>query len=203
MRSEIQATLLALLVGFPLAFLFAGAVAEGEARRREAPLRAMIGNAAFEAIAAGQNPPQGYYGEDRTAPDFTLRDKDGRPWRLSDRRGKKVVVMNFWSITCGPCIEEMPSLDALDRVLRRRYDDVELVTVSTDAGHEAVASALPEGTRMTVHFDPERAIVRGRYGTRLYPETWIIDKRGLIRARVDGARDWSGPLALELIDAFR
>jgi len=77
------------------------------------------------------------------------------------------------------------------------------VTISTDAGHDAVASALPAGTRMTVLFDPERAIVRGRYGTRLYPETWIIDKRGLIRARVDGARDWSGPLALELIESFR
>ncbi len=203
MRSETYATLLALLLGFPLAFLFAGAAADGEARRREAPLRAMIGNQAYEAIAAGETPPQGYHGEDRTAPDFTLRDKDGRPWRLSERRGKKVVVMNFWSITCGPCVEELPALDALDRTLRRRFDDVELVTISTDAGHDAVASVLPSGTRMTVLFDPERAIVRGRYGTRLYPETWIVDKRGLIRARVDGARDWGGPLALELIESFR
>jgi len=202
MRKETLATLFALALGFPLAFLFANAAADGEVRRGQAPLRGMLGNQSYEAIAEGVTPEQGYYGNDRRAPDFSLRDKNGRPWRLSDRRGKKVVVMNFWSITCGPCVEEMPTLDSLARLVQR-YGDVELVTISTDANWDAVASVIPERSVLQVLFDPDRSIVRGKYGTRLYPETWIIDKEGLIRARIDGARDWSSPLALELITSYR
>ena len=200
---ESLATVFTLLLGIPLAFLFANAATDGEVRRREAPLRGMLGNQSYNAIADGETPDQGYWGNDRRAPDFSLRDKDGHPWRLSDRRGKKVVVMNFWSVTCGPCVEEMPTLDSLARLLGRRYRDVELVTISTDANWAAVSSVIPARSPLRVLFDPERNIVRGKYGTRLYPETWIIDKEGIIRARIDGARDWSSPLALELITAYR
>ena len=85
----------------------------------------------------------------------------------------------------------------------QRYGDVELVTISTDANWDAVSSVIPERSGLQVLFDPDRSIVRGKYGTRLYPETWIVDKEGLIRARIDGARDWSSPLALELINSYR
>lgn len=203
MRQETLPTLFALLIAVPLAYLFVGAAADGVQRHREAPLRGMLGNATYEAIAGGHTPEQGYYGDDRRAPDFTLRDKNGRPWRLSDRRGKKVVVMNFWSVTCGPCVEEMPTLDALARRLEHRFDDVELVTINTDAGWDAIAASMPPRSVLNVLFDTDRAIVRGKYGTRLYPETWIIDKEGLIRARIDGARDWSSALALSLVSSYR
>ena len=49
-------------------------------------------------------------------------------------------------------------------------------------------------------FDPERRVVTDLFGTTLYPETWLIDSQGVIRVRVDGARDWSRPVALEVID---
>jgi peroxiredoxin len=202
MRRELLATLVALAFGVPLAFLLATASADSETRRREAPIRGMIGNQAFEALVRGERTPQHYYGRNRRAPDFELRDRDGRPWRLSDRRGKKTVVMNFWTITCAPCLEEMPSLHQLARALRR-HDDVELVTISTDAGWSAVAPVLPPDFAATVLFDPDRSVVRGKFGTRLFPETWIIDKGGLVRLRVDGARDWSSPLAIHLIEVFR
>jgi peroxiredoxin len=202
MRREVFATAVALVFGVPLAFLMAAASADGETRRREAPIRGMIGNEAFEALVRGERTPQHYYGRSRRAPDFELRDREGRPWRLSARRGKKTVVMNFWTLTCAPCLEEMPSLDRLARALRR-YDDVELVTISTDPGWSAVAPVLPPNFAATVLFDPDRSVVRGKFGTRLYPETWIVDKEGLVRLRVDGARDWSSPLALDLIEVFR
>ena len=51
-------------------------------------------------------------------------------------------------------------------------------------------------------FDPERKIVRDKFGTKLFPETWVIDREGVVRLRVDGRRDWSEPLTLDAIERF-
>ena len=51
--------------------------------------------------------------------------------------------------------------------------------------------------------DVQGAIVNGKFGTKLFPETWIIDADGIIRLRFDGALDWSDPVALDLIRAYR
>src|SRR5579883_3267734 len=60
-----------------------------------------------------------YMAADRRAPDFTLHDMRGATVTLESLRGK-VVVLNFWSKTCGPCLEEMPNLAELTKVLRDR-----------------------------------------------------------------------------------
>lgn len=134
-----------------------------------------------------------YAGRDRTAPDFELPDSNGNKVRLSSFRGK-TVFLNFWTKTCRPCLEEMPSLAELGRILQKRKDMV-LVAVSTDESPDEAKDALkvilnadPPFVQL---FDPEGDIVRGKFGTRLFPETWIIDPKGVIRARFDGARDWS------------
>ncbi len=197
---ELVPALITLALALPTTYAFAGAIAEGETRRKQAPVRAMIGDGAFEAIARGETPEQGYMGRDRLAPDFTLTDRFGKPWKLSDHRGK-IVVMNFWSITCQPCVEEMPSIEQLSLMLRARKD-VELITISTDAGWDQVSTIFPPDSRLNVLFDPDKSIVRGKYGTRLYPETWLIDRDGVIRYRVDGARNWGSALAVQLIDTL-
>ena len=81
-----------------------------------------------------------YLGADRRAPDFTLKDLRGAEVSLASLRGK-VVVLNFWTKTCGPCLEEMPDLAELAVILRDR-PDVVVVTVSTDAGPEDVKPTL-------------------------------------------------------------
>lgn len=199
-RADWIALLITAAIGVPLTYAGAAAFAEGEIRREETPLRAMLGTEAYEAWAGGEQHPQHYLGNDRTAPDFTLPTADGSTWRLSDHRGK-VIVMNFWTTTCQPCIEEMPSLISLAQILEER-DDIELVTVSTDRDWDTVHSVVPEETPMTVLLDPEREVVRGQFGTRLYPETWIIDPDGVIRMRVDGAREWASALSIEVFEAF-
>src|SRR5215471_5069449 len=118
---ELWATLVVLCIGVPLLFVFARAMSEAEQLRREAPLRAMVGDEAFNALAQGHKTELHYLGDGLLAPDFTLLDKDGKPWRLRDHRGK-LVVMNVWSITCQPCVEEMPSLVNLDKIAKRRKD---------------------------------------------------------------------------------
>lgn len=146
-----------------------------------------------------------YAAQNRTAPDFELRDMDGRSVKLSDYRGK-TVILNFWTKTCQPCLEEMPSLAELARMVAHR-SDVALLTISTDEGPSAVRDILrailrTERPPFPVLFDPESEVVGDAYGTTLYPETWIIDKKGVIRARFDGARDWSSTMVLSLLDSL-
>jgi peroxiredoxin len=146
-----------------------------------------------------------YMAADRRAPDFSLKDLRGNTVTLDGLRGK-VVVMNFWTKTCGPCLEEMPDLAELAKIVRDR-SDVAVITVSVDEGPDDVRptlqTVLREEPPFPVLFDPESKVVGAKYGTRLFPETWFIDKRGVIRARFDGAREWNNPVVVNYIDALR
>ncbi len=141
-----------------------------------------------------------YANHNRLAPDFELPTLAGETKKLSDYRGK-VVIMNFWTKTCRPCLEEMPALSNLAQVLQD-YPGVELVTVTTDESADdarsTLRSVLNRDPNFTTFVDADNTIVADQYGTKLYPETWFIDPKGVIRARIDGARDWMDPLHLEL-----
>ncbi len=198
---ERLAGLVVLALGLPLVVGFGRAIVDGEQQRRQAPLRAVLGDENFEKLERGEKTEQGYLGRTLSAPDFTLPDQNGKPWTLSKHRGK-TIVMNFWSITCQPCVEEMPSLIELVE-LARTHDDLEIVAISTDENWKAVAPLFPPHSRLTVLFDPERKVVKDKYGSRLFPETWVIDPQGVVRMRVDGARDWSAAIALDAIEAAK
>jgi peroxiredoxin len=146
-----------------------------------------------------------YAGAARRAPDFTLDDMNGRKVRLADFAGK-VVVLNFWSKSCGPCLEEMPELAELTKIIADRKDVV-VLAVSIDEGWDSVASTLQStlGAKppFDVLFDPDSKVVGAKYGTKLVPETWIIDKQGVVRARFDGAKAWSNSAFVQLIDDVR
>jgi peroxiredoxin len=197
---EFWAALVVLCLGAPFVFIFTRAMADAELRRREAPLRAMVGDQAFDSLARGEKTELNYLGDGLLAPDFTLVDRDGKPWRLREHRGK-IVVMNFWTVTCQPCVEEMPSLVTLADIAKHRTD-IEVVAVSTDKDWNAVGAIFPPHSNLNVLFDPDRKIVRDKYGTKLFPETWVIDREGVIRMRVDGAREWSSALTIDAIDRF-
>ena len=62
--------------------------------------------------------------------------------------------------------------------------------------------SIPSGTPLRVLMDRDRSVVRGQYGTVLFPETWVVDAEGVIRMRVDGAREWSSAVALDAIESF-
>ncbi len=143
-----------------------------------------------------------YAGLDRTVPDFELVNLEGKPVRFSTLRGNKPVILNFWTKTCKPCLEEMPSLAQLAQIVAK--DGVRVVTISTDAGPEAVRDQLSvvlgaKPAPFEVLFDPDASVVGDKFGTTLFPETWLVDGSGVIRARIDGARDWTSPVSLEVI----
>jgi peroxiredoxin len=147
-----------------------------------------------------------YANANRTAPDFELPTLDGSTKKLSDYRGK-VVILNFWTKTCRPCLEEMPSLADFARVLEADHPDIKMLTISTDEtvadAHDTLVSVLNGEPPFVTFVDAENKVVAERYGTKLYPETWFIDKNGVIRARFDGARDWMKPLHLEFAQSLR
>lgn len=172
------------------AYAFVATAKDGELRRSCSAVCALTPNYAAHA---------------RRAPDFEFKNLAGQPVRLSSFRGR-TVILNFWSRACPPCLEEMPSLEILAQRLKKRSDTV-LLAISTDESVEeaegALRSLLGEESALEVLVDPGGDEVRRLFGTRLFPETWFIDKSGVVRARVDGARDWSSPLALELIDSLK
>jgi peroxiredoxin len=187
-------------IAFPLIFVFTGAIVDARARAREAPFRAILGNVRFEELMEGQGGVPHYLGASLLAPDFTLPTEDGGEWTLSEHRGK-VIVLNFWTVTCRPCIQEMPTLELLAE-MTEDWGDVEVVAVSTDRSWDEVETIIPAHSRITSLLDSDRSVVSGMFGTRLFPETWIIDADGVVRFRFDGALDWSDPLALDLIRAY-
>lgn len=146
-----------------------------------------------------------YSARNRTAPDFELPTVSGGKLRLSKYRGK-VVILNFWTKNCRPCLEEMPSLAELAETLKSD-PNVVVLTVSTDDGLEdargTLRSVLGTDGAFETAVDPDSTVVAGKYGTHLYPETWFIDPRGVIRARFDGGRDWSSSLVLDLVASLR
>lgn len=171
-------------------YSFVSVAREGETRRRCSP------TCLLQPTYANTN---------RRAPDFTLNDMKGNTVSLSQFRGK-VVVLNFWTKTCGPCLQEMPDIAELSRIVAPK-GDVVVLTVSTDDGPDAVRdtlkAVLKEEPPFPVLFDPDAKIVAEKYGTHLFPETWIIDKEGVIRARFDGAKDWATSTVIQYLDQVR
>lgn len=166
-------------------YAFVTAAQDGEARGACTPLCALR---------------PAYANRNRTAPDFDLPALDGSRVRLSSFRGKAVVI-NFWTKTCRPCLEEMGTLADLHTLLRA--EDAVLLTISTDESADdaraTMQAVLGKDAPFPVLIDPDGAVVSGKFGTRLYPETWLIDPEGVIRARVDGAREWTNPMVLDVV----
>ncbi len=121
------------------------------------------------------------------APDFSFTH-DGRPMQLSDLRGK-VVVLNFWATWCPPCVDEMPSLEALHREIADEGGTVLGVSVDEDArAYEDFLQRFQ--ISFPNHRDPARRLA-AEYGTAMFPETYIIDKDGRIARKIIGAQDWT------------
>ena len=131
------------------------------------------------------------------APNFQLRDLNGHLIMLSDLRGK-VVLLNFWATWCGPCRVEMPAMEQLYRMFQRK--DFEILAVSTDAQGVAITRPFQQENRLTfpILHDPDYRVGL-TYGARSLPMTFLIDRLGVIRHQVFGARDWEAPEAQQLV----
>jgi peroxiredoxin len=154
---------------------------------------AVAAAAAFALVTLPRTPPP--LGRGSPAPDFSLsRLEDGTPLSLDALRGR-AVLLNFWATWCKPCEEEMPAMARLYRALQPQ--GLELVAISVDQGREEVARfqerlALP----FPILLDPEKRAARA-YQTFRFPETFLIDREGVILERYIGPKDWDAPAYVE------
>jgi len=122
------------------------------------------------------------------APDFTVKD-DARSISLHDLKGK-VVLLNFWATWCPPCVEEMPSLVALQTKMK---DKVTVLAISVDVDEGAYKKFVKDhGVDLLTVRDPDEKS-NTLYGTFKYPETYVIDRDGVVRRKFVGPVDWTNP----------
>jgi peroxiredoxin len=135
----------------------------------------------------------------RPAPDFILPGLDGKTARLTDYKGK-VVLLNVWATWCPSCVEEMPSMEELYNGLKG--EDFEIMAVSIDeSGAKAVVPLIQQfKLSFPVLVDPGGKIIKHLYRTTGIPESFVIDKEGNIQQIVIGPTDWA---TLEAIHFFR
>ncbi len=128
-----------------------------------------------------------------TAPDFTVQDSE-RKVSLDEFRGK-VIVLNFWATWCPPCLDELPSLIQMQQNMKSK--GVEVLAISVDADQSAYQNFLKVNkvNLLTVR-DPDQKS-NNLYGTFMFPETYIIDRQGVLRRKFVGPIDWGTP---EIVD---
>jgi peroxiredoxin len=131
------------------------------------------------------------------APSFELADDSGSGARLEDYRGKYVLV-NFWATWCAPCVQEVPSLNTLQREFEE--NGFVVLGISVDENKEAYDRFLEnfDVSFPTVR-DPEMAVA-SLYGTTIYPESYLIDRDGQVVRKYIGPENWMNP---EIVNYLR
>lgn len=138
-------------------------------------------------------------GEKDEAPDFVLKDGDGKELRLGDFRGK-VVLIHFWATWCFPCVEEFPLLDQFQKNFPS--DKFVLLAISEDDEKSAVEKFRKKiEFDFPVLFDLEQK-VSDLYGTYRLPETYVVDKNGIIVKKIIGPQNWAHPKWVKLVRQY-
>lgn len=146
---------------------------------------------ALSGCYSGTRPPR----IGTAAPDFTVQDSE-HAVSLSQLKGK-VVVLNFWATWCPPCIEEMPSLVRMQQ--RMQPKGVTVLAVSVDVDDSKYRRFLKDhNVNLLSVRDPDQKS-NALYGTFKFPETYIIDRNGVMRRKFIGPVDWATPEVVDFL----
>lgn len=161
---------------------------------------------AFPLLAAETTPAQTLF-EVKAQPqakDFFLEDMDGKKRRLSDSRGK-VVLVNFWATWCPPCRREMPSIERLSHAFKGKNFEILAVNVAEDLDTVfSFTGTLDPVPTFPIVFDTDSSVLKA-WPVMGLPTSFILDKQGRIVYRAVGGREFDDPAILsqirKLIDA--
>ncbi len=149
------------------------------------------GNRSYDG--SGQQPPIEI---GRPAPDFRFPGLDEKMVSLSDYRGK-VVLVNIWATWCPSCVDEMPSMEKLYQKLQG--EDFEILAVSIDSMGEMVVAPFMKKYKLTFPaLIDSGGTIRMSYRTTGVPESFIIDKNGMLVKKIIGPLDWNQSGAIGL-----
>jgi thiol-disulfide isomerase/thioredoxin len=131
-----------------------------------------------------------------STPTIAFEGPDGKPVKLSEFRGRPLLV-NLWATWCGPCVAEMPTLDALSG---REAERLQVIVVSQDNSREKVTAwwAKQSFKRLAPYLDA-RSDLGFAFATGMVPTTVLYDKDGKEVWRVLGGMNWDGPRANTLL----
>ena len=127
------------------------------------------------------------------APVFSINDGQ-HAVDLQSLQGK-VVVLNFWASWCAPCVEEMPSLQAF----QNQMPDVQVVAIDSNEDRAKYQHYVTQQHLTLLSVYDENQTSNKLYGSFKFPETYIIDKRGIIRRKLIGPQDFTSPSFLKYI----
>ncbi|WP_295443047.1 TlpA disulfide reductase family protein [uncultured Thiodictyon sp.] len=134
------------------------------------------------------------------APDFDLKDPEGRPQRLADYRGRP-VILNFWATWCPPCREEMPSIQRAYETLAA--EDIAVVAISVGDDPQDIAAFLEdEPVDFALPMDTDSKVAQ-RYPMKGLPTTFVIDPEGRLVYSAMGSRAWDDPKLLDQVRALK
>ena len=156
---------------------------------------AWVGRESYQPVITGYS-----------APNFEVTAMDGSTVTVEQYRDK-VVLLNVWATWCAPCLEEMPSMQRLFEALEGT--DFEILAVSIDAprgesdlfgrpGGDLKAFAAELGLTFPILHNPEGDIQQV-YQTTGVPESFVIDREGMIVKKIAGPTEWDAPVNQELI----
>lgn len=134
------------------------------------------------------------------APDFVLKDLQGAKQTLSAYKGK-VVILNFWSTTCPPCVQELPSLNDLYKA--QRQAGLLILGVALDPAEKPVRELAGKlKLEFPIMLDSNKDVYFDSYGLFGQPVSVIVDRAGLVREKIIGAADWNSPQSRARIDSY-
>lgn len=127
-------------------------------------------------------------------PTFSFKDINAKEYTMNDFKGK-YVILNFWASWCAPCMEEFPEIL---KVLKNHKEDILLVAISNDDNIKDVKKFLKKFkkeisgviTNIILGFDPKRDISSTMFNVIKLPESFIVNREGLIIKKVVGSSDW-------------
>ena len=134
------------------------------------------------------------------APDFTLSDTEGTLHRLSDYKGKTVII-NFWATWCPPCREEIPSMNRAWRALQK--ENVVLLAINVGEDEDTIFQFTANyPVEFPLLMDLDSTII-GEWPVRGLPTTFVVDPQGRLAYRAIGGREWDEAELLQQLKALR
>jgi peroxiredoxin len=134
------------------------------------------------------------------APLFSLNDLNGKIWSLEELKGK-VVLVNFWATWCPSCKEEKTSLQKLSNMTRDKPNFVILTILFNDTDRRAIQFMKKKSLTLTLLLDSKQEVSK-IYGVTGVPETYIIDKKGVLRRKIIGPTRFDTPDSLMFISGL-